>query len=1535
VIDKYDAGSTPVGGASFTISPDPTPGSNAGSLSVVDGGLNDTDNTANGVITVSPAEPGSYTVTETSAPTGYFLPATADRSQTLTVAESGTATFAFHDPAKWQPLTATKTAVGSYDASYAWSIDKTVANNPNGTPDSSATQHIPAGGTASYHYNVTVTEGARVTSHYLVSGKVHVDNPNTAAVTATLSDALPGATCTFSDADTDPLTAGVQVAVPAGGKDFAYGCTYGAVPASTTNVTNSATVSWSKAAYPQTQADVGASGSYSLSPSATFDFAVDNETNKTVTVRDDHHTFSPAWTITWSGDGVSVSKGYDVSDGGTAGTCTTTDNTATIVETGQSESASRTVCDGADLTVTKNAVTSLTRTYLWDIQKAASATRYDVDQVTGSATAHYTVTVNRNGNTDSGWQMSGSITVHNPNDWESVTVTGISDVYDGGGSCSISDVNPDLVIEAGTSQSYHYTCTFASQPAYTGVNTATVTWDKAVAATPDGSAVGTVAVTEAQWSLAKVNDTVSVYDDYSVPGDHHLLGTVSVDDTFPKTFTYDVTLAGAPGTCTAYTNTAWLTGTAGKPTGDQDSATVKVCEPLGLAVTKTASGSIDRTYHWTIAKAVDDTAVTTDGDGHTFRYTVTATPNGYSDSGWTMTGTISVSNLNTDGDIAPITADVTDVPNVGGGATCQVFGGNDVVLVSNETVSLAYMCSFTSKPGYSGGTNTATATWDNQSASSSPVPVSFAVGHETDKDVAVYDDQASGGAGVQLGTAHWGNGATDFVYDLTQAGTAGQCTSYTNDAWLGAKANPVAGPASASAQLCVRKALTVHKTVDASYSRTYLWQIQKQADKTRAEIGVDGTARFDYTVTATPDGYSDAAWQMSGVVTVTNPNSAGIGAITTDVTDLPSVGAGVSCSVTGGAGVSVPAGGSVELPYSCSFGGSAAPHDGTNTATATWAAVSGPDLTAGDTEAVVFSQADQNASVDVYDDQVDQGPNGVLLGSATWNANGTPTVFTYAKSFTGVAGTCSDYTNTAWLAQTSQEAQKTVTVCVEEPLVVSKTADTSFRRTYLWQLAKQADKTDVEITDGGSAKFHYTVSATPSGYTDDDWQLSGQITVTNPNGYADGSITTDVTDAPNIGGGATCSVTDGTGVDLAPGGSATLDYTCDVPNRPEYNGGVNTATAAWTDPEGADATATGTTGVTFSDPTKVNKTVTVTDDMVSHTGDPAVLGTAEWNASGAPVEFGYDLTLDGVAGQCQDYTNTAAIVQTDQSAHATVTVCRQGDLTLANVVSGDYDRAYDWSIDKVADKTRVQLAEPGQSATINYTVDATPGAFADSGWTMSGALTVANPNGYKAVTVDVATLTDLGGGAGCSLDPGQDTEIAAGATTTFTYSCTFVAQPAYTGTETSTVSWEGGSVDLTSPVELTLDQETDKTVTVVDDKTVPGTSTTLGQATWNSTGTPVTFQYSLPLTAKNNECEDYTNTAQIVETEQSADATVTVCGVKVKGTQAHRPPPTVKGTSATLPNTGGPSGWYVAGGSLLVMLGCGLLLGGRRRRRHA
>ena len=292
-----------------------------------------------------------------------------------------------------------------------------------------------------------------------------------------------------------------------------------------------------------------------------------------------------------------------------------------------------------DLTVSKTATPSFTRTYKWGIQKSVDKTEIDIaDSTNGnSATFHYTVSVSYDSGTDSNWQVTGTITVHNPNG-SSVSGVNVTDAIDGGGNCTVNG-GTSLMVPANNSVQVTYTCTYSSAPPSSGTNTATANWPDI--GSPHTTATGTATYDFSSVIPTLVDDSVSISD--TLGG---TLGTVKSTDPSPTTFTYSNTVTGKPGTCVSQDNTAtFTTNTTG--TKGSDSKTVKLCVGADLTVSKTASTGFMRTYTWGITKKVDSAQQNIAAGGTaTFNYTVTVTHDAGTDSGWTASGTITVSNPN-------------------------------------------------------------------------------------------------------------------------------------------------------------------------------------------------------------------------------------------------------------------------------------------------------------------------------------------------------------------------------------------------------------------------------------------------------------------------------------------------------------------------------------------------------------------------------------------------------------------------------------------------------------------------------------------------------------------------------------------------------------------------------------------------------------------------------------------------------------------------------------------------------------------------
>jgi hypothetical protein len=448
----------------------------------------------------------------------------------------------------------------------------------------------------------------------------------------------------------------------------------------------------------------------------------------------------------------------------------------------------------ADLTVAKTAEASYTRTFNWTIDKSA-----DTDKVYSagggeSGNVHYTIDVTKDGGTDSGWQVTGTITVFNTLNDFSVNDVAISDTIDNGGTCSVDDDMLD--VPANGSASTEYTCTFGSNPG-SGTNTATATWGDI--GSPSTSAQSTADYTFGEPTNI-VNDEIDVTDTNG--GSWHFSDSGSAE--------YDQTFTDPEGTCTSHENTASIT-----QTGQSDSVTVQDCQGADLTVEKTATPSYDLKYAWQIDKSVDGASSKTVDVGQPaiFNYNISVSHDAGTESNWKVSGKITVTNPN---DWEDIVADISDsLP----GGNCSVTGGDDVNVPAGQSVSVDYSCTFASNPG--SGTNSGTATWDadaahtpNGSASGTADFTFGAPSNVIDECITVKDDKATPANtsdDVTLGTVCVGDAnPTVFPYSLTFNGpAAGTCKDYTNTSSFATNDTGAKGSDSAKVTVCSYNALTI------------------------------------------------------------------------------------------------------------------------------------------------------------------------------------------------------------------------------------------------------------------------------------------------------------------------------------------------------------------------------------------------------------------------------------------------------------------------------------------------------------------------------------------------------------------------------------------------------------------------------------------------------------------------------------------------------------------------------------------------------
>jgi len=495
-------------------------------------------------------------------------------------------------------------------------------------------------------------------------------------------------------------------------------------------------------------------------------------------------------------------------------------------------------------------------------------------------------------------------------------------------------------------------------------------------------------------------------------------------------------------------------------------------------------------------------------------------------------------------------------------------------------------------------------------------------------------------------------------------------------------------------------------------------------------------------------------------------------------------------------------------------------------------------------------------------------------------------------------------------------------------LTISKTATGG--NLFNWNITKTAGTLQQDSTNGTST-FSYTVTVSHDGGT--GWVVGGSISVTNPNttGGTDGSGAIDgVTLTDNIGNGGQCSVNggpvnnDGSGTysagTIAGGATISVPYTCTFPTNP--GSGTNIATVTW------DPTYAGGGPVSIPqtfDLTSADTSVTVTDSLAGNLGTVSInpdnstscsTAASGFAANGSNLAcsvsdtstaFTYSLQFtNDPAGTCTQHNNTASFATNANpntlvnSNPVTVTQCVGEDVTVSKTATAGFTAG----LAKSVNQTKVE--QSGGNITFNYTVNLTSPTFS-----VTGYITVTNPNDWESVTVNVGDMIDHAGT--CTVTGGTGITIpASGSSGQLAYSCSYTSNPTLASgtntasvTETGTTDTGAGDPNVGKPgiVPGTPKPGTagysfpSLTVTdnVQDSANPGGCVATLGTVTVLTNGTTVSatpgcgvanlstpswgvFKYSITdANANPGTCTSYNNTAQITGGASSNQVTVTVC----------------------------------------------------------
>jgi hypothetical protein len=301
-----------------------------------------------------------------------------------------------------------------------------------------------------------------------------------------------------------------------------------------------------------------------------------------------------------------------------------------------------------------------------------------------------------------------------------------------------------------------------------------------------------------------------------------------------------------------------------------------------------------------------------------------------------------------------------------------------------------------------------------------------------------------------------------------------------------------------------------------------------------------------------------------------------------------------------------------------------------------------------------------------------------------------------------------------------------------EELTVSKTVVTSFTREHFWDIDKSVDtengnehegypKVWLYIDGSGDETATWTVDVTYEDYVDSLFNVSGVITIENT-----GTLNAVITDITDVLAGTSITVTCDGDFNLAVGETLTCTYDEDVLSKIVGNNVVTVTTERDTYDD--------TKAIVWGAPTtEINATVTVKD--LSDLFDEVELGKVT-----APNDAQFTYTKDFAwvdygEDNCGDFTyeNTATIVETEQSASATLKV---------NVQCYIYETAYamgDPAICFIPTFSQWGWTNPITQGTYEWELWAGAAQCDTTKGTHVGSVTVVYDNdGYVTVTYNVA-----------------------------------------------------------------------------------------------------------------------------------------------------------------------------------------------------
>jgi hypothetical protein len=224
-----------------------------------------------------------------------------------------------------------------------------------------------------------------------------------------------------------------------------------------------------------------------------------------------------------------------------------------------------------------------------------------------------------------------------------------------------------------------------------------------------------------------------------------------------------------------------------------------------------------------------------------------------------------------------------------------------------------------------------------------------------------------------------------------------------------------------------------------------------------------------------------------------------------------------------------------------------------------------------------------------------------------------------------------------------------ITFCFDvDPLHVSKTATTSFTRTWSWNIEKSANTSTLLLADGQIFPVNYSITVNATS-TDSDWNVSGQITITNPSGNPS-AIISSVDDILSDFGPVSVNCGVSFPYNLPGGQTLTCTYSQNL------SGPINQTNTVTVTTSGLVPAGSASTSVVFSStPTnEIDECATINDTNPNGPNGWTVCSGDVPTTTTYTVNFGKNDSAD-VKLECglNTYTNTSTLTTNDTNTSTT------------------------------------------------------------------------------------------------------------------------------------------------------------------------------------------------------------------------------------------------------------------------------------------